>query len=80
MKTTKVIGGYNDTNIIHTIQYNTNKILSTYVYNVLLHNEYIKQYSANLIADNLYSKVEKWGYIYTMIYGIVDHLKITFTI
>ena len=76
MQATKVIGRDNDANINAILQYGTNPILNTRVYDVMLFDVLIRQYSYNFIAENILNYVDKEGYRYTMIDEIVGHYKI----
>ena len=53
MQATKVIGRDNDANINAILQYGTNPILNTRVYDVMLFDVLIRQYSYNFIAENI---------------------------
>ena len=56
-------------------EYNVNPILNTRVYGVMFPDSSIQQYAANLIAENIYSQVDKDGHRYTLMDEIVDHRK-----
>jgi hypothetical protein len=53
----------------------SNPQLDTRVYDVTFADGAIKQYAANVIAENLYSQVDSEGNQYTMMKEIVDHRK-----
>ena len=43
-------------------QYNENPILDTRVYEVMFPNGVMQEYSANVIAENMWAQVEEDGY------------------
>ena len=53
--------------------YNNNPILDTRVYDVMFPDGAVQQYSANIIAENLYSQVDEEGHRYQLMEGIVMH-------
>ena len=54
-------------------EYHSNPILNTRVYDVQFPAGMIQQYSANIIAENLYSQVDEDGRRYTMLDDIVEY-------
>ena len=52
-----------------------NPIINTRVYDMMFPDGSIQQYAANLIAENIYSQVDKDGHKQTLIGEIVDHRK-----
>ena len=54
---------------------NPNPILSTAVYNVETPDGNIQEYSANIIATNLWNQVDDDGYDYNLLYEIIGHRK-----
>ena len=50
-------------------------ILNTEVYNIETPNGHIDEYTANDIAENLYSQVDGNEYNYSILYEIVGHRK-----
>ena len=56
-------------------KYNVNPILDTRVYDVMFPDGAIQQYSANIIAENLYSQVDEEGHRYQLLEGIIMHRK-----
>ena len=54
---------------------NPNPILNTAIYNVETPDGNIQEYSANVIAENLWSQVDDDGYDYRLLYEIVGHRK-----
>ena len=51
---------YDDVNIIG--KYDSNPILNTMVYDVMIPDGSIREYGANIIADNMYSQVYSEGF------------------
>ena len=72
MQTARVIGRSLDKDGHPVGIYNANPILNTRIYDVEFPDGSIKQYSANLIAENLYSQVDEEGYRYQLMDEIVD--------
>ena len=54
---------------------NENPILNTVVYTVETADEHIDEYTENVIHDNIYSQVDRYGYNYGMLYESVEHRK-----
>ena len=50
-----------------------NPILDTRVYDVEFNDGSVKQYSANVIAENMFSQVDADGYHYLLLDVIIDH-------
>ena len=75
VKSAKVIGRSKDDNgdIIGT--YNSNPLLNTLTYDVEFSNGEIKEYSANLIAQNMYTQIDEHGNSYLLLDSIIDHSK-----
>ena len=55
--------------------FNENPILNTAVYNVESPDGTISEYTANVIAENLWNQVDNEGYDYSLLYEIVGHRK-----
>ena len=55
--------------------YDDNPLLNTMVYEVEFPDGQIKEYSANLIVENMLTQVDEDGYTITMMEGIVDYHK-----
>ena len=51
----------------------SNPILNTSIYNVETPDGNIMEYSANIIAENLYNQVDDDGYNYNLLYEIIGH-------
>ena len=45
------------------------------LYNVEFPDRAVKQYSANVIANNMYSKVDQYGFYQTLLKSIIDYSK-----
>ena len=69
----KVIGRATDADGNPAGEYHSNPILNTRVYDVQFPDGMIQQYSANIIAENLYSQVDEDGRRYTMLDDIVEY-------
>jgi len=52
---------------------NSNPILDTRVYQVQLHDGHIKEFSANIIAECIYSQLDDEGRQYVLFDAIIDH-------
>ena len=53
--------------------YDSNPLLNSIVYDIEFLDGAIKQYSANIIAQNMFSQVDEHGHSRTLLYCIVDH-------
>lgn len=62
-----------DSDVIGT--YGSNPLLNSILYDVEFPNGQIKHYSANIIAENMYSQVDADGYSTTILESIVDYKK-----
>ena len=51
----------------------SNPMLDTRIYDVLFPDGVVRQYSANIIADNMYSQVDQEGNIMALLDIIIDH-------
>ena len=71
----KVIGRSKDKdgNIVGT--YDNNPHLNTMVYDVEFPDGEIREYSANVIAENMYAQVDADGHTHTMLDSIIDYQK-----
>jgi len=58
-------------------RFDKNPILDTRIYDVKFPDGSIKQYSANIIAQNMYSQVDEDGYRYQLLESIMDHRKMS---
>jgi hypothetical protein len=54
---------------------NDNPILDTRVYEVALNDDIVLEYSANVIAENLYSQVNQEGHLLVLLDLILNHKK-----
>lgn len=75
LQSAKVIGRSKDIdgNIIGT--YDHNPILNTMIYDVEFPDGAVREYSANVIAENIYAQVDVEGHSYNILDGIVDYKK-----
>ena len=48
-------------------------MLNTRIYDVLFPDGSVRQYAANIIAENLYSQVDDEGFRYQLLDEIIDH-------
>jgi hypothetical protein len=55
--------------------FDDNPFLNTLVYDVEFPDGSVKEYAANIIAENLYSQVDENGHSYTLLDNILDHKK-----
>jgi hypothetical protein len=53
--------------------YSANPMLNTRIYEVMFPDGELKKYSANVIAENMFSQVDSEGYQYTLLDEIVAH-------
>ena len=53
--------------------YNPNPILDTRICDVIFPDGLIQQYAANIIAEHMYSQVEKGGHHYQLLESIINH-------
>ena len=54
-------------------KYDDNPALNSIVYDVEFPDGNVKEYSANIIAENMLTQVDSYGFIMTMMEGIIDH-------
>ena len=54
-------------------EYHENPILNTCTYDVMFPDGEVKQYAANIIAENLYAQVDPDGHVHQLLEGIVGH-------
>ena len=75
LQNAKVIGRSKDENgqIIGT--YHENPMLNTVVYDVEFPDGEIKEYGANIIAENMYAQVDSDGHRHQLVDGIIDFKK-----
>ena len=80
LRSTKVIGRSKDDdgNVVGT--YDTNPMLNSLVCDVEFPDGEIKEYSANIIAENMYSQVDSNGHHHTLLDSIVDYHAMTIRI
>ena len=75
MKSAKVMGRVIGEDGIAHGTYDSNPYLNTMKYNVEFSDGMIREYNANVIAENLYQQVDADGYHHTLLDTIVDHRK-----
>ena len=73
MESARVIGRAKRDDGSHIGQFNKSPHLNNQVYDVLFPDGSIEQYSANIIAENIFSQVDSEGYKYQLIDEIIDH-------
>ena len=56
-------------------KYNDNPYLNSLLYEVELPDGQVKEYSANIIAENMLTQVDSDGHTITLMKGIVDYRK-----
>ena len=62
-----------DANIIPIDKYHANPMLDSRVYEVVYLDGHKASLDANIIAENIFSPVDKEGNIFVLFYEIVDH-------
>ena len=75
MRAAKVIGRTTNSDGVPLGTYNSNPILNTRIYDVMFPDGSIQQYSANVIAENIFSQVDEEGFRYILLDEIVDYRK-----
>ena len=55
--------------------YDENPFLNSIIYDVEFNDGTVKEYSANLIAENMITQVDSDGFSTTMMNGTIDHIK-----
>ena len=75
IRNAKVIGRSKDGNGETVGVYDENPFLNTVVYDVQFPDGEIKEYAANVIAENMYSQVDSEGHRYQILDCITDHRK-----
>ena len=75
IRRTKVIRASQDSQGKTIGEHNANPLISTLAYDIQFDNGEIQQVGANIIAQNLYSQIDGFGNAYTMLKGILDHMK-----
>ena len=72
MTNAKVLGRTKDLDGKGIGSYNENPILNTIIYDVEFPDGAVKQYSANMIAENMYAQVDSEGFRYDLLDEIID--------
>ena len=70
-----IIGGTKDSEGNEKGRYHSNPILNTQVYDVMFPDGAVKQYSANIIAENMWAQVDHEGHQYRMLEAVTGHCK-----
>lgn len=75
LQNARVVGRHKDSdgNVVGT--FNENPILNTIVYDVEFPDGAVRQYAANIIAENMYSQVDSEGFQYELLDSIIDCAK-----
>ena len=73
MRSAKVVGRASDRDGMPIGEFNENPILNTRQYDVMFPDGTTQQYSANVIAENIYSQVDDEGHRYLSMDEIVDY-------
>lgn len=74
-KPARVMGRTTDQNGAAHGTYNSNPILNTMTYDVSFDDGNVKEYAANIIAENLLNQVDDEGFTITRLQCILDHRK-----
>ena len=75
IKAARVIGRSKDSNGQIIGVYDENPLLNTLVYDVEFPDGDIKEYSANVIAENMYAQVDPDGHVHTLLDAIISYDK-----
>ena len=75
MEAARVVGWARDEDSDAIDKYNSNPILNNRVYDVMFPDGSIQQYTANLIAEKIYSQVHEDRHRYILTNEIIDHRK-----
>ena len=75
LKSAKVIGRSKDSDGNVVGNYNENPHLNTMTYDVEFPNGEVREYTANVIAENMYAQVDADGHTHTMLDSILDYSK-----
>jgi hypothetical protein len=73
LKSAKVIGRSKNEHGVTIGTYNNNPLLNTMVYDVEFPDGEVREYSANVIAENIYAQSDIDGHSYNILDGIVDY-------
>lgn len=72
LQAARVIGQSKDEDGMPVGLYNANPILNTRVYDLEFPDSAVRQYSMNIIAENIYSQVDEDGFRYQLLDEIID--------
>ena len=75
LQAARVIGRAKDENGKKLGLFHSNPILNTQVYEVMFPDGSVKQYAANIIAENIFSQIDEYGYRYQLLRNIINHKK-----
>ena len=75
MKRAKVIGRSTDADGNVIGQYDQNPVLNSMTYDVEFSDGAIREYAANVIAENMFAQVDTEGHMHTILDGILDFRK-----
>jgi hypothetical protein len=73
MRSATVLGHFKDSDGTVKGRHSDDQMLNTLLYDVEFPNGEVKQYAANLIAENMYSQVDSEGFQYNLLHEIIDH-------
>ena len=73
MKSGKVIGRSKDNTGATYGTYNENPLLNSIIYDVEFPNGEVREYAANLIAQNMYSQIDSEGHSYSILDTVLDY-------
>jgi len=75
LQAARVIGRCKDKNGRVIGLFNKNPILNTQIYDVMFPDGSVKQYAANIIAENIFAQIDEYGYRYQLLKNIINHKK-----
>jgi hypothetical protein len=75
LRTAKVIGRSKTDDGEYIGTYDDNPLLNSMTYDVEFSDGEIREYSANIIAENMYSQVDANGHVHSLLDSIIDHSK-----
>ena len=76
LQNARVVGRSKDADGNIRGQYDNNPLLNSLSYDVEFPDGAVKEYSANVIAENMYAQVDADGYTHTMLDSILDYKKL----
>ena len=75
MKSAKVVGRSKDSEGKVLGEFDANPLLNSIIYDVEFPDGAIKQYAANVIAENMFSQIDEYGHNYLLLDHIIDYSK-----